>query len=119
MTVPGHCSCRLLDSFEGFEFAVEAESIAGLGFDGGGPVGGHFMERFKDVVRRESRWTIRAHRKAGADTASGLGDLIVAGAGNSLFEIDETRRGENRMGMGIDEAGKDEFAGAVDFFDPG
>ncbi len=53
---------------------------------------------------------------AGANAASGMGDLFVARAGNALFEVEETRGGEDRVGVRIDKAGEDNLAGAVDFF---
>ena len=34
-----------LDGFERLKFAGEVEAIAGFGFDGGGALGGHFVER--------------------------------------------------------------------------
>ena len=53
--------------------------------------------------------------KAGADAASSFCDFFVARSGDPLLEIDETRIGEDRVGVGIDEAGKHDLVAAVDF----
>ena len=51
-----------------------------------------------------------------ADAAAGFSDFFVARSGDAFFEIDEARGDEDRVSVGIDETGKDDLVGAVDFF---
>ena len=64
-----------------------------------------------EVVRRRFADATNAR----ADAASGSGDFFVAGPGAALFEIDEAGMREDRVRVGVDEAGEDDFVGAVEF----
>ena len=77
---------------------------------------GHFVEGAAKRARRVVGGGLANATNAGANAASSGGDFFVARAGDTLFEIDKARGGEDRMGVGIDEAGKDDLAAAVDFF---
>ena len=53
--------------------------------------------------------------QAGANAAACLGDFFIRGARDALLEINQARRGEDRMGVGVNEARKYDIVRAVDF----
>ncbi len=103
------------NGLERLHLVFEAEAVTGLGFDGRGALRGHFVESIKNVLRRGCSSRLAHAAKAGANAASGVGDFFVVGSGDALFEVDQARSGEDRMGVGVDEAGKDHFAASNRF----
>ena len=52
---------------------------------------------------------------AAADASAGLSHLLVGRTLDSLLKIHQPRADENRMGVRIHKAGRDNFPGAIDF----
>ena len=72
------------------------------------------MKGFENFLR-EFASSCFAHRfDAGANSATGFGNLFVGCAGNALFKIDETGINEGRMGVGIDKTRKHDLTFAID-----
>ena len=107
----------IADGLQRLKFRVEVRPIAGLGFDCGRALRQHLAEGFEHVIGQRCARRFAHAFDAGADTASGLGDLLIGSAGNPLLEIRQPRRGKRRMSVGVDETGKNDFAGAVDLAD--
>ena len=116
MTCAGPLLGGSLDGLERFQFAGEVETVAGFGFNGGCAVGGHFVERCQDMIGELFDGRFADAANAGADAATSGCDFFVVRTGDALFEVDQARCGEDGVGVGVDEAGKDDLAGAVDFF---
>ena len=55
-------------------------------------------------------------RDRGADAAAFARDFLVAGAGDALFVFRGAAGGENQVRVGIDEAGKNDATGEIEFF---
>jgi hypothetical protein len=78
-------------------------------------MGGSLIEYAKNAFGQIALPCPAYRINAGANAAAGLGNFFVARPRNSFFEIREPRRDKNRMGMGIDESGEDNFAATIYF----
>ena len=92
------------DGAEDFEFRVQGEAVAALGFERGGAAAQEPLlvaagGREQGVGRR-----LAGEAHGGAYAAPGGGDLGVRGAGDAALEFGGAGAGEDGVGVGIHEA---------------
>ncbi len=95
---------QLLQRLQLFQFGLQVQAVAALGFQGRGAAEQHLVEPFpadRDQVRQADGPGF-AHRAL--DAAAAAGDLLVADALQLQPEFILARAGKREVGVGIDEA---------------
>ena len=95
-------------------FVVEVQAVAGLDLQRGHAV---VAQRARARQRLRQQFVLAggagvAHGRQ--DAAAGARDLLVVGALQALLEFAGAIAGEHRMGMAVDQPGRDAVAGDVD-----
>ena len=103
------------DGFEHFQFAGRGESIAGFDLDGGGTVGQHAIQARASLGHQLCEGCGAGGAHGGHDAAASGHNLHVGRAAHALLELGGPFAGPHNVGVGVHEAGADDFAGTVQF----
>ena len=74
------------------------------------------FEAAKDVLTELLARNLPYRSDARANPATGFCNLLITGACDPLFEIDQPRRNERRMRMAIDQPGQQDSSTAIQLF---
>ena len=75
---------------------------------------GHLVQPAPHVGSKLVPASVAHAAQAGTNTAAGFGNLFVARSCDTLLEVNESGRGEDRMGVGVDEPRQHDLARAID-----
>ena len=106
----------MADGLEDFDFGIEREAVAGLGFDGGGAAAQEPVRVAAAGGQQVIAGGLAGEADGGAYAAAGRRDLGVGGAFHAAFKLAGAVAREDRMRVSVDEAGEYDAAAGVDDF---
>lgn len=111
----GLLAIEFAEEGEDFAFAGPVEAIAGLGFEGGGAVGGELLEVREGAGLEMGGGRSAKFADAIENASARAGDFFVGGAGDALFVFGGAGARMDEVRVRIDETGNDNTASEVEF----